>query len=48
VQGLSSFGNGDQAIDILGRSFKTFAKCTLKSLNDQADFDSGAPDSRRG
>ena len=45
-----SFGNGCQATDIIRSHFQLFSKCTLKSLNNQADFDSAVwlPSLRRG
>jgi hypothetical protein len=32
VKGLFSFGNGDQAIDILGRSFESFFQMRLEII----------------
>jgi hypothetical protein len=35
-----SFGNGNQAIEIAKARFRSFFKSCLKSLDNQADFDS--------
>jgi hypothetical protein len=34
------FGNDCQAIEMARGRFQPFSKCALKSLNNQADFDS--------
>jgi hypothetical protein len=43
LQALLSFGNGCQAIETLERLLADFSKCVLKSLDNQADFDSAIP-----